>query len=618
MRKGLTHIILQLLILITLPTHAASKLAFMVESTDGTKAIAITNDENSLEWEIHGDERMHLYPSLSADGQYLAFSAGQSASELGIYIKELASGKEYLVAPAYGRHLHADFSGDRRKLAYSHNDGQKSNISVVTLNYELGIKVTHTQNIETKGNAFFPNLSSDGRYLIFQHNVTANHKEIVRYDLQKDTSIVLTGETGLHMSPALSFDDRYVVYSKKEMGSWNLHITDILTQATHQITNTDFNELAPTFLNDGQLVFASNQGGTYELYKKDWKNSANIAVKLIHGGDTYYSPSASGEMRIQQGLHKDLLSPERSSFGAVTIGDKVYVVGGHQGPEHTYPPESFLNQLEVYDTKLNEWSRLSPRPIAAHGFDVVAHDIYLYAFGGFTYSESHTPNWKSVSQVDRYNTLTDTWETVGNLAEPRSSYSAVKVGEKVYILAGWNSTPKYIGDKEGKFHRLVEVFNLKTETFEGEEVLLPNPLRRAVTAVAVDKKIIILGGISQGGQHFSLIDAVTEYNTETGQWSELEPLPFATFAPAAGVIGKDIYLFGGMYIYGRHHFDYVNHIYKYRNQDHMWQHTGRFLKESKGFSKVVTLPGFQLGILGGHSYLGGDAPVDSFEYFKIN
>jgi len=110
-----------------------------------------------------------------------------------------------------------------------------------------------------------------------------------------------------------------------------------------------------------------------------------------------------------------------------------------------------------------------------------------------------------------------------------------------------------------------------------------------------------------------LIDHFTKFNPQTEIFTELPKLPFPTFAPAAGLIGSEAYLFGGMFKTGQWDYEYVSHIYKYNFTRNNWEHTGRFLAEYKGFSQVVNM-GKCLGVLGGHSYQRGeDRPVDSVE-----
>ena len=101
------------------------------------------------------------------------------------------------------------------------------------------------------------------------------------------------------------------------------------------------------------------------------------------------------------------------------------------------------------------------------------------------------------------------------------------------------------------------------------------------------------------------------------QLTELPKLPFATFAPAAETIGDELFVFGGMFKTGEMNYEYVSHIYGFNFEDQSWRHTGRYLKESKGFSQVFKMDSRTIGILGGHRYyLNEDKPVNTFELFK--
>src|SRR5690606_19639471 len=101
-----------------------------------------------------------------------------------------------------------------------------------------------------------------------------------------------------------------------------------------------------------------------------------------------------------------------------------------------------------------------------------------------------------------------------------------------------------------------------------------------------------------------------------GTFKELPPLPFATFAPAAGFLKDELVVFGGMFKTGDMNYEYVSHIYSMDMKKGQWKHTGRFVNETKGFSQVFPLDDKKLGILGGHHYFQGlDSPVSTFETF---
>ena len=129
--------------------------------------------------------------------------------------------------------------------------------------------------------------------------------------------------------------------------------------------------------------------------------------------------------------------------------------------------------------------------------------------------------------------------------------------------------------------------------------------------------IYLAGGISEGASHFSLLDNFTRFDPVTKTFKEMTPLPFATFAPAAGTLNNKAFIFGGMFKLGGWNYEYVSHIYEYDFDTQKWKHTGRYLKEEKGFSQVVKYNN-SLGVLGGHSYQNNsDMPVESFELFKF-
>ncbi|MBN9415286.1 MAG: hypothetical protein J0I12_07585 [Candidatus Eremiobacteraeota bacterium] len=76
-----------------------------------------------------------------------------------------------------------------------------------------------------------------------------------------------------------------------------------------------------------------------------------------------------------------------------------------------------------------------------------------------------------------------------------------------------------------------------------------------------------------------------------------------------------------MFRLGPYGYEYVNHIFEMAfTEKPVWQHSGRYLRESKGFAQVVLLLGKRLGILGGHHYLadGQDTPVDTFETLELS
>jgi len=596
---------------------ASGRLVYMHEEGDA-KQILLADENGKNAKAITSGEAWHLYPDIDGSGKHVAYVEGTPETGLNVVTQELATGTVTARTKGHGTRLHPDFSGNGRYLAYTSmpQGGHKSLIEILDLTVKDGEPV----KIAGEHSAYFPALSSDGAFLVYQRSKTQDIKNLVRRDLVSGEEKDLTSPEGESMAPSLSFDDRLVVYTSNVGGNWDVYLQDLTTGKVRRLTDHGAKDYAPTFRPDGSVVFASNRRGRFELYEIPVQ-AMHLEVPpsrlLVQGPGDHYAPSVSGDVDFRQATLPLLPDPARSSFGTARVGNRIYIVGGHQGHEHTYPPESFLDQVAYYDLDTQTWKQTTPRPASAHGYGIATQGKYLYAFGGFAYSADHLPKWKSLDSIDRLDTETGEWTRLtAKLAEPRSSNVVAQLGDKVYLIGGWDSTPKAPKDYEGKFLRTIEVFNLTTETIETSAQVLPDPLRRALTSVVVGEEILLIGGLGQGASHFELLDQVTAYNPATGQWRELPKLPFATFAPAAGFIGDSLFVFGGMFKTGTMNYEYVSHIYGHQLGAAKWRHTGRYLSGSKGFAMVVPLADQTLGILGGHAYEGDtDTPVKVFESF---
>ena len=636
---------------------SSAKMVYLHQVGENRRVVLAEDDGSFLRF-LTSENQQAYHPEISSDGRYVAYSIG--VIELGrkidvaIHVEDLQSGDIEVWTPSGNQYIHAEFSGNGEYLSYSapieRNGRTLQNIQWVHLPSERkkgpvrtevhnGRKYhffrTTPETIESPFHGYFPALSSDGNFIVFHQTEDPKSKttpkHLAMYDRRSKKLTELTPRNGSALVPSLSYDNRWVAYASVEEGIWDLRLMDLWTKQSRKITDSPAREFTPVFAPDNSITYThiiEGENFDLDLYRIDAKavfNKSRPAEPRKFLGTAAvmeYVPSFSGNLQVELREETKILDPARSSFGAVEHRGKIYIAGGHQGPEHTYPPESFMKRMEIFDEKTKTWSRAADLNLARHGFQIIAHKGFIYAFGGFTYSAKHRPGWKSVDLIERYDIANNVWEVLPvKLTRPRSSNVVAKVGNQVYIIGGWNSTPKHDGDLEGRFHREIDVFDLETETLSESPYRLPDPLRRAFTGVVVEDEILLLGGISEGSSHFDWIDRVTSLNTKTGEWKEYPRLPFATFAPGAGVLNGKVYLFGGM----NKTFSYLNTVFEFDFYARKpWLNTGRYLKENKGFPQVVHLPHQALGILGGHTYRYPapgrieDSPVDSFEVFRVN
>ncbi len=577
--------------------------------TSSGKLTTINNQANKL-WAF--------YPDVTPDGKEFIYTEGEGPQKLHLtYVNKKQNLIQRFIPREPGMLLHPKFSKNGRFIFYS-APGPNGKNTIFFFEREALIhsqgaglqeySLSSAKMLAPEDEAYFPRPSSDGNFVIYQRN-TDGKKEIVLFDRVENTKKVLTEG----MSPALSFDERLIAFTSKRDGNWNVYVLNRVSGEITKVTNDPHDEMAPTFMPDNTLVFASNKSGHYRLFKLENSKWVSLVDVADDAKVDFYSPNFTGETEYKQKELPSFIGNARSSFGTVSHEGKIYMAGGHQGAEHTYPPESFSDLFIVFDTETNKWTELAPRPHLAHGYQLAAYGNYIYAFGGFAYSAEHKPRWKSLAFIDRYDIKLNKWETNGKLHAPRSSNVAVRIEDKIYIAGGWDSTPKFYNDPDGTFHDSIEVFDLKTETISLAPYKLPLK-RRALTGIEYQGKFVLVGGISEGASHFDLLDKVTAVDPKDGSITEMQPLPFATFAPAAEILNNELMVFGGMYKTGPMNYEYVSHIYALDLKVKDWRHTGRYLKETKGFSQVFRVDEKTLGVLGGHHYTQGmDTPVSTFE-----
>lgn len=134
-------------------------------------------------------------------------------------------------------------------------------------------------------------------------------------------------------------------------------------------------------------------------------------------------PSTTAVERWQR---LDRLGFPRSEMPAVTIDGLVYVPGGFmetsQGPRGQ-------SVVERYHPVSGEWVRVADMPAARHHLMAVAHDGFMYVFGGFSDRGIETTTW-------RYDPSADAWTGRAPLPGPVAAGGAAVLGDLIYVVGG--------------------------------------------------------------------------------------------------------------------------------------------------------------------------------------
>ncbi len=264
----------------------------------------------------------------------------------------------------------------------------------------------------------------------------------------------------------------------------------------------------------------------------------------IHGStvpaDSDLSPSANVR-------HYGDLPLATSSFGAVAAGGWLYVYGGHIARTHVYHTESASGSFHRLDlSNGEEWQTLPAGP-RLQGMNLAARDGVIYRVGGMQSlnREGEEADNRSIVQAARFDPATMSWADLAPLPQARSSHDVAFVGNRLYVLGGWEmraaGKPRWIGYMD----------MLNVEHPNPQWVRIPQPFRRrALIAAVLDGRIYAIGGFDAYSKPSLDVDV---FDPRTASWHKGPSLPGPVrngFAPAACVLDGMLYASvgdGGLY-----------------------------------------------------------------------
>ena len=202
---------------------------------------------------------------------------------------------------------------------------------------------------------------------------------------------------------------------------------------------------------------------------------------------------------------KSPLPTKRFEVGAVTLGNKIYVIAGESNGE---PATKLITE---YDPATNGWRELGPIPHVTSHPGVAAGNGKIYVLGGFT----GVPHTGAMDIAFEYDVATDLWRALPPLSSPRASVGTAFVDGKLHAISG-----RGLDQVTVKTH---EVYDPATGKWSKAA---PIPTARDHAGViVVDGKIHVIGGRTAG--YTDLVNLHDVYDPKTDTWKSAAPLPTA-------------------------------------------------------------------------------------------
>ncbi|XP_053112101.1 kelch-like protein 8 isoform X2 [Hemicordylus capensis] len=199
------------------------------------------------------------------------------------------------------------------------------------------------------------------------------------------------------------------VVAKEEIVKQNLKCRDLLDEArnyhlhlsSHTVPDFEYSvRTTPRKHTAGVLFCVGGRGGSGDPFR-------SIECYSINKNSWFFGPE---------------MNSRRRHVGVISVGGKVYAVGGHDGNEH-------LGSMEMFDPLTNKWMMKASMNTKRRGIALASLGGPIYAIGGL---DDNT----CFSDVERYDTESDQWSGVAPMNTPRGGVGSVALVNYVYAVGG--------------------------------------------------------------------------------------------------------------------------------------------------------------------------------------
>jgi N-acetylneuraminic acid mutarotase len=176
-------------------------------------------------------------------------------------------------------------------------------------------------------------------------------------------------------------------------------------------------------------------------------------------------------------------------------------------------------------------------PIVRSHFGSAVWNDRIYVFGG------GGEGFKSLNVVHIYDPAADRWIAGHPMPTTRSGVVAIALDDRIYVMGGGFKRP----DGTFNFLTTVEIYQPKTDTWEtGPDLLMRHD---APAATMLNRDIYLFGGHHPDALGGPLTDPAMNFSEvldiQAGSWDALLPMPTPRFSLAAVAINGKILAMGG-------------------------------------------------------------------------
>ena len=226
---------------------------------------------------------------------------------------------------------------------------------------------------------------------------------------------------------------------------------------------------------------------------------------------------------------------------------KIYAFGGFVLPQSGPPAWVPIDNAWEYDPANDTWRALAPVPTKRGSPVAVTVGDKMYVIGGANVLPGADavhparPHY-SAPAVEEYDPATDTWRARASIPTPRNHAVAGVVNGKVYVIGG-RVGGAYISSGSSNVG-VVEEYDPASDRWGAPRARMPSA-RSAFATGVYQGKIYVTGGEGQDYRSMFTFRAFEAYDPATNSWTTLSSMPTPRHGLAGALVGNRLHMVSG-------------------------------------------------------------------------
>jgi N-acetylneuraminic acid mutarotase len=226
---------------------------------------------------------------------------------------------------------------------------------------------------------------------------------------------------------------------------------------------------------------------------------------------------------------------------------KIYAFGGFVLPQAGPPAWVPIDNAWEYDPTTDNWRTLAPLPTKRGSPVAVSVGDKIYVLGGATVLPGATavhpaqPHY-SVGAVEEYDIATNSWRSRASLPTPRNHAVGAAVNGKIYVIGG-RVGGAFVSSGSSNVG-VVEEYDPAADRWGAPKARMPSA-RSAMAAGVYQGRIYVTGGEGQDYRSMFTWRALEAYDPASNTWSTLPSMPVSRHGLAGATVANRLHMVSG-------------------------------------------------------------------------